>query len=319
VQKDLLSSMENIMTAKKVVSVAGELPCNIREMPSTDEIEDDEESWRDRPTLVPIVELLKRQMRLELQRLTDEQACFGDWMADNEACPEAADCDLSSFCKQAWQMASVEAGISAKPPPPPEPEPELAEAIVSEFAQGDPKARAALRAQESAKRTKRHKYAGQEKYTRTGYDPAGTRNVDKCVAAFVAALGNPDKLPRIWNRGEVKQELAKTDFLVISATKSYHAVMWQGTVIARFWTNAAKHGLVDLVTELIVPVKSYITTVKWKDEGKKTKPPITMPVKCPANSWMKLRPCTHRVTVRTPETAAGVAKAIVTKFGIRAE
>lgn len=308
------------MTAKKVIAVAGgDSPGNVREVPPDDEDAGGEESWQDRPTLVPIVELLKRQMAVELQRLTDSQECFGCWLEDGEECPET-ECDLATYCQQAWNMERVEAGRSAKPEPKPAPTvvppaPPLETAIESEFAKGDSKARAALRAKESAKRTERHKYAGQEKYSRKGYQNLG-RNSDKCVAAFVKALGNPRRLPKVWNREGAKEALEKSDELVISATKSYHAVMWQGTVVARFWTNASKAAIIDLVTELVPPVKGFIATVSW---GADEKPPITPPAKCPANSWMKLRPCTYRVTVRTPTAAKGVATAIKAKYGICAE
>ena len=313
------------MTKKATVVAGLEGPRNVRDMA-------DEPTWQDHPERVEIVSNLKRLMRLELQRIVDEQDCFTFWMEDaNTECTQAHECDLESFCRQGWQMAQVQAShrvraaapqpiveipVIQPPSTPVAPTPAtpdaLTAAITSEFTQGNPRARAVYRARQSAKRTQRHKHAGSSVGKHAGYT-ALNRVSDECAAAFVQGLGECTPLPTDWVRNSVKDKITGSDKLYVVATKSYHSVIWQGTCVARIWTNAARVAIIDFVPDLVVAVKTYLSENPCNTAGK---PEITAVEQCPANSWMKVRPCTHRVTVRTADRAEAIGRLVRTQYGV---
>lgn len=273
--------------------------------------EDDEETWRTQPHYPEVVELLKRDMALELQELTDDTTCFGHaWIDSDGECPEAGECALASFCKQAWKMVQVSRGRSAMAPPqiqtisepipkpPPKPDNPYVAAHKGSIAKPS-KARPLGR----PKNQERNKYANSTKFERKGYTDMG-RKVDELVAVFVEGIGDPPHLPLIWNAKNFDEKYSDLGPVVLSAARNFHTVHYEGIKVLRFWTNAAKHAIVDLTPTLLADVAAVAKTL---GEDKYGNPQMEPPTKVPTKSWDKLRPCTHRVIVRTPEAAMALA------------
>jgi hypothetical protein len=279
------------------------------------EVAQDEESWRNVEPYPPIVDMLKRQLSLDMQKLVDESPCFG-WLwveDDGSQCPEEG-CVLRSHCNQAWQMGQVDRGLAAKSSAPAtKEEPNGANGAELSYTEAHtvtigtpPKSRT------GKKPTKvvRNKWKGTGKYARRGYEDQG-RRVDRYLAAFVAELGDPPRLPLVWNPTGFDAKFGHLGDVVIAATASYHAVLHKGTIVARFWTNASRRAIVDVVPELVNALKAYTDTLKPVPDEK---PPMTPPVPCPQKSWAKVKPCTHRVTVHSAEAAIAVAEVVRKRF-----
>lgn len=249
---------------------------------------EDEETWRDHPQVVHMVEKLQPGMAPHLRRALDDTPCFG-WMwvdeDDGSTCPEE-DCALRSYCRHVWQMDRVRVGQETR--------------------------RSQHTSATAPKQSKsvRGKWKGTGKYARRGYQDLG-RPVDRLVKAWKKGLGNPPHLPPVWSPVNFQSKFGHLGRVVMSATTSYHALLYDGVIIARLWNNAATRAIVDVVPELVTPLRGYAESVVRPREGK---PPIEAPVPCSEKLYPKVRPCTYRVTVHTEEAVAGVTRVIRHRF-----
>jgi len=254
-----------------------------------DEASDKEETWRDQPFFVPIANLLRRQMPLELQDLLDQQPCFGwCWRDDEGLCPVREECDLKSFCERAYNMATVEKAHQAQKPPvdvPPLPPSDVPYSVPQPI---------------------RNKWAGTKMYLRSGYADYG-RPVDEFLAAFKAVIGEISEMPLVWHKKNFEQKYGGETFK-LCATTSYHSIMKDGVVMVRFWTNAAKHALVDVAPELVPPLFRISKQLGSANPHERSQ--MERPFTIPANSWKKLQPCTHRVRIRSAAAAQELAKVV---------
>ncbi len=277
--------------------------------------EPDEETWQNQPHYDEVVPLLKRDMALELQELTDETPCFGHaWRDEDGECPDAVDCDLASFCKQAWNMVQVTIGQNTTAPVVPPPKPQVVPVPVNPEPNPYVEAHKGSIAKTSRKRplgkdtTKktRNKFKNSDKYTRKGYEDLG-RTVDDLVAEFIEELGDPPRMPLVWNATNFDKKFSELGPVVVSAPRNYHTVIHEGTTVVRFWTNAARHAIVDLVPELVHGSNELAVKL---GAGRGGRSHMDAPVKVSEKSLTKAAPCTHRVIVRTKDAAKELAQLV---------
>lgn len=246
----------------------------------------DQDHWKNKLKYTPHVEMAKAGLSEKMIALIDDQPCFG-WLwleEDGSACPEAAECDLAVRCRRVYELAAVVEAPQEEPPAQP------LDALSS------------ARTLKKKRRKNRGKWKGKEKYTRKGYEYLG-RPVDDQLTAFLSGLKNPPTLDKSWNRSSEVRGLA------VVSTASYHAVVYDGSVVARFYTNARTRAIVDIVSELIGSIKL------WRDMCTDDEiHNLDDPFKPSEKSWEKVRPCTHRTRVKSEATANVLGQIICRKF-----
>ena len=268
-----------------------------------------EESWRDQQHFPEIVNRLKQDLPQDDQDLIDATSCFGWlWIDEGETCDQVG-CDMRSACKITHQLVQVRRAKNARPAPKEKvPTPVVVANPYVEAHKGN--ITKASKSRPLAKKTQKcNKYASSAKFTRHGWTDTG-RLVDEFVIAFAQALGNPSRMPLVWNSKNFKAKYGDRGPVVISAPKSYHAIYHDGVIVARFWTNAPNKALVDLAPELVSPV-AVLATAMSANRGLAE---LESPVKAPDKSWSKVRPCTHRCTVRSAAAAAKLAAVLRKKY-----
>jgi hypothetical protein len=282
--------------------------------------------WQKDRRLLPIVNNLKLQMRHELVAALDSTDCFGLFVIENEGvCPEADHCALASYCQRAYQMTQVQAGQNVRAPiaealvvpaspvlqPPQVITPTTTAELDVAIQYARPLFGGRVERERSLARTQqvRNKWKGTDKYLRQGYTPCG-RHVDALLAMFKTELPKLPELPLVWNAKNFEQKFSRLGEFTMSATTSYHTVLRDGVVLCRFWTNTVKQAIVDILPELEAPLRKVsqkLGLYRYRDSEILQ---LEAPHKVPAQSWVKLRPCTHRVIVRTPEAAREVGRVV---------
>lgn len=212
-----------------------------------------------------VLERLRVQKSPDVQ-LVEDSACFARlWRDETGTCPNDGDrgppCAVRRECEVAW----VEANSST----------------LKSSARSHPRKTGRRRNVVPAGR----KLWGEGKYERTGYINSG-RPVDQALDQFLAALGNPPKLPPKWGR--------KTNFLekwghlgriTMVQQQSYTTIFGDGHPALRLWTNAAHCMLVDMPDELVLPIQR-VRGVSPKD---------VWPI--PDSLHKKLAPCIWRFSL----------------------
>ena len=264
----------------------------------------EENHWRSDDRLIPAVNLIKQRMKPEELVALEQTVCFGLYHIPGEGeCPEAADCGLSGHCKQVYTSVSLRAAESTRLPPRP-----------ASHSEARPLAAPSLERRIAPKsQNNRNKWFGTDKYKREGYVTEG-RPVDLFLAAFNQEMGDLPKLPLIWNAAHFDQKFGYLGMYTVSATASYHAVLREGCVLCRVWTNTVRQAIVDITPDLVAPLykaSERLGTFRYrKQEILQLEPPHD----CPPGSWMKVRPCTQRVIVRTAEAAREVARTVKARW-----
>ena len=245
--------------------------------------ESDCDHWSMQEKFVPHVASSKSNMTSDQRAMVDQTDCFA-WLwhddQDGSECVETS-CSLRSHCKQAWQRAQVGAAQNTE---------------YTEAHRRGIGSRSRTRLLKKASPI-RGKYKGSEKYNRNGYISTD-RPVDALVKSFLLGLGPHENLSGSWTPSS--DHLAE---LSVKATKSYHAVITRGVVIARLWTDTLRSAKVDIAPELVSPVAALASGARFD-----------VPKKIPASCWFKVRPCTHRVKVDVPNEARQLGAIILKKF-----
>jgi hypothetical protein len=266
--------------------------------------EDDEESWHSQPAFVPAIRATQKSLSQEDANLIEEQKCFS-WLWEDEdgVCPEDGTdtdengkpnlCHLRASCQAVWNQVQTEKAARAKQ--------KKSKTVDGQLLTAKQKKRAL--------KVERNKWEG-KKYQRKGYEDLG-RPVDSFVSAFVGALEDPPVLPRIFNSTNFKEKYGKLGACTITQTASYHGVYHKGVLVARLWTNAANAAIIDVVPEMVPALTKASTNGGTEPSGYRW---ITKPEKATPTTMRKIRPCTHRVKVRSADAAAEVALQLKRKF-----
>jgi len=256
-------------------------------------VTEEEEKWQDKPDVVPIVNLIRRQLPSDQQQDVDGTPCFvWLWEEDGGVCPETA-CSLRVSCHQGWRMFQTSKGDNARP-------------IIVKKNPRD------LASKPVKKRSERNKWKG-KKFRRDGYE-ALDRPVDGLVRHFMRGLGSVPQLPRIVNTTNFQKLYGHLGPVTFSAPKSYHAIFVDGIVVARFWMTAFSHAIVDIVPELVNPLKKRSKALGVVRIGHRDAQKMEMPVQVPDSSEYKLKPCTHRVVVRSEDAVESLSEEIRKKW-----
>jgi len=269
--------------------------------------------WKRDPRLLPVVNLLRKEWSLTIQSAVDQTSCFGSFVLPppEGPCDQAATCDLSVYCQRACDAASLQAADSVRASAPEAPK-EVASAYARPMFDGTAKVRSLVR----KNRANAGLYRGTDKYKREGYTPLG-RHVDLLLAAFKEALPPLPMMPLVWSANQFEKNFASLGSFVMSATASYHTILRDGVVLVRFWTNTVRTAIVDILPELAEPLKQVSAKLgKYRYRKSVQLAQMDPPIPVPPRSWLKVRPCTHRVIVRTPDAAREVAKLVRTYWRI---
>lgn len=259
-------------------------------------------AWQSDARLLPVVNLLKRHWPQNVQAAVDRTECFGLFVIAAEGkCEQAGQCELASYCERAYETACVQSAQAATTP-----------IRLIDSADEDEGAKPLFTPHKV-----RNKWRGTEKYLRAGYEPCG-RHVDTLLAAFWTEMPALPKLPLIWNAQNFDGKFSRLGHFLTSATASYTTVLRDGTVLCRFWTNTVKQAIVDILPELETRIRKESERLGVYRYKQRELPQLEAPHAVPKASWLKLRPCTHRVIVRTPDAAKAVAKAVREQWRIRA-
>jgi len=216
---------------------------------------------------------LKKQLSPAMLPVIDRVACFG-WLWKDPRTLEVCPekkCALRSHCESVWSQVQAEIGAASKKP----------------------------RSENTRRKTrKRDKWKYDKKYERVGYKRKG-KPIDGLVDAWDRAFhGVPYSVK--WSRSD------REEGPLIKVTASYRAFVVKKTIVARMWTNTTKRAVIDIVPELVTPITHVVAAAEKLGVYH-----VSKPVRTPQRSWKKLRPCTARVTVFTPEGAYNVARTIL--------
>lgn len=226
--------------------------------------------------LLSSIEAMQKHMNEEEKEASLSTPCFvALWKDENgSVCPEK-ECDIRSYCRAGWQLYQLDSASVVK------------------------KEKQVLEVPLEPVKKRKHKV-----HKRRGYSPLG-RKVDSLLVSFLSVFGKLPKLPVSWDGKDYEQKFSHLGKITMSATASYHSILYEGVVIARFWTNSPTTALVDIVEELVGPVVVALNAF----DGAYSKPQKT-----PEKNWKKHRPCTHRVRVRDERGARLLANVIKKKF-----
>ncbi len=254
------------------------------------EPDDNEESWHTQNDFAPSIHQLQESLPADQKENIEGQKCFG-WLWEDETgvCPEDGQngdlCLLRSTCQVVWNQVQTQRAARA-----------------------NQKKRKVIAPKKE--RPSQSKKKASDQFYRRGYEFYG-RPVDTMAAAFMDALDDPPILPRIFNAANFDLKYGHLGPCTVTKTASYHGVYHRGTLVARFWTNAAKAAIIDIVPEVVVAA-TKVSSVMGTDS--KDNRLVSKPIRVPSTMVKKSHPCTHRVKVRSTAAAIEVAKILKRKF-----
>lgn len=247
--------------------------------------------WAQDERYVAVVKSLRSSIPTNLHAVIDTTECFGLFHVEGEGqCPDAVACPLMTFCKQSWQLVNIRSAAAASAPLTPKEE-KITEDMENPVPWEDAVA----------------------KHARVAYEDHG-RLVDRLLDAFLEVFIDLPKLPANWHHTKLQQFINKYGKHLMSATPSFHTIRRGEVILVRFWTNNARWPLVDVTPDLVevmVESSKELGTYTYGPAGKKKELlQLEPPERHPDKNWWKVRPCTHRVIVRTQTAARVVGHAV---------
>jgi len=111
---------------------------------------------------------------------------------------------------------------------------------------------------------------------------ATERPIDHVVDHLLEELGRPRVLPHGWHPSHLEVEHKRHGRLITSRTPNYLSLLIDGEMCARVNTNAAGRANIEIVSDLVKPLRKIFGHVERIPEG----------------SQKKSRPCTYRVKLQ---------------------
>jgi hypothetical protein len=238
------------------------------------------EHWRTKPTYARACGRVK--MPPAVREAAETTSCFSHGYHDETGTCDQLACPIRSYCQQAWQLAQVARGEDAR------------NATATEAYTQDLDAKPKRRLLKETRPVQRGRFRGTDKYRRNGY-LCGARPIDAACALFLQGLGDPPTLPGVWTAAA-----AVTEPVAVKQAANYHSAIIHGVVVARLWTDTSRSIKVDVVPELVAPLRALSVEL------------AVAPI--PRGSLAKCRPCTHRATFRKPEIAGLVGAAVLKRM-----
>ncbi len=254
-----------------------------------------DDSWKNQPDYVLTVGNVKMMMPSSYRPYVDQTSCFAWLWKDEHGECDQYDCHLRTYCQQAWQLVQLEKSGYQQTSP-------LQVQNVADYAE--------TRALSKNGTRKRRKHKGTDLYKRRGYVPTG-REVDNLLGIFVKALGpnvvvvDPVSSGVKWSKAQ-----SAVGQVVIKLTTSYHAVIVNGIIVCRLWTNTPSRVNVDIAPELVGLVVQMYQQLGGGVFGIK----YDTPEPIPSGLLKKLKPCTHRFYIKRPELMSELARVLRYKY-----
>ncbi len=249
-----------------------------------------ESHWKKQPSYQNAVARMKKIMPSTHKPHVEITPCFAwMWVDDGLECDQT-ECGLRSYCRQAWQMAQIDKASSVR------------DFNASDAYRRDLSGKSPNRKLKPKKRSIRHKHKGTSKYSRREYVNLG-RRVDDLATSLRDSLGAFYEVPKGWSRSD-----SIVEKVALKITKSYHALIIKGVVVARMWTDTPNRATIDVVPELVSSLGALSRSAK---EGH-----MSEPERIPETCWAKTKPCTHRVSVFTEHIVNAIADTIKDRFNV---
>lgn len=222
---------------------------------------------------LPLIKEKCTQVEGKISILINKQPCFGHlWEDENGICPEF-ECVLREHCKEVYEKAKKLHKEEINKP--------INTTIVKLF-------------NKEIDLTKKRK-----KHERLGYLFKGTI-ADVLAHEFILSLGDPATLPYNWSKYNYNENYGHLGRLLVSKTASFHAVLIEGIIVCRFWTNAKSIALVDVSQELEDLARSHGVEIVVVSEKSKS----------------KINPCVSRIHCTSVNRARQIATWIKTAYNV---
>lgn len=259
-------------------------------MTPKNDIDPEPQTWADQLDLVESVDYVKQLMIPSYRKAVDETPCFAWlWKDENGECDQM-ECSLRSYCQQAWQLSQVAKGQSTERAP-----------LIQDWG-----SMAVERSLTKFGNPKRHIHKKTGLYKRKGYSSSG-RKVDLLIRAFTDALGTNVNVVDPVDGKKWSKASSALGRVVLKRTASYHALIVDGVIISRLWTNTPSRLNIDIVPELVSSVVMFATMTNDIYFRLKKNTQASNPTAVPEKLKIKLYPCTHRFYTTNSAVASDYA------------
>lgn len=148
---------------------------------------------------------------------------------------------------------------------------------------------------------------------RTTYVNLG-RPSDQMLSVFLTVIGHLPEMSHDWKGYNYSEQFAHGGTWQLCKTSNYHALVQNGRVVVRLWTDTVKQVLVDFLPELFNKVTATSAALGDFVRNKKTFRQLAVPGSIPKTLKNKTKPCTHRTIIRTDLAAHELAKIVRKQF-----